>query len=62
MFRVRIHCGMYGVTLCDDCMEEDMTDEEGSSNKGAFLMTTCHGECELRICAGCFEEADLCHL
>ncbi|KAG1723695.1 hypothetical protein EDB19DRAFT_1762564, partial [Suillus lakei] len=48
-------------TLCNDCMEEDMSDEEGSSAaiKGASLMATCE-ECRGRICTDCFEEFGSC--
>ncbi|KAG1728627.1 uncharacterized protein EDB91DRAFT_851445 [Suillus paluster] len=48
-------------TLCNDCMEEDLSDEEGSSmaNKGLVLVTTCKG-CQRSICADCFEEREFC--
>lgn len=47
------------MTLCNDCMEEDMADEEESSsaNKSAFLVATCE-ECRGRICIDCFNERE----
>ncbi|KAG1730660.1 uncharacterized protein EDB91DRAFT_1156416 [Suillus paluster] len=53
-------------TLCSDCMEEDMSGEEGSSlttheegssraNKGVVLVETCE-KCRLGICSDCATE------
>ncbi|KAG2150741.1 uncharacterized protein EDB93DRAFT_333271 [Suillus bovinus] len=47
------------MTLCNDCMEEDLSDREKSlfANKSAFLVATCE-ECRGRICMDCFEERE----
>ncbi|KAG1728625.1 uncharacterized protein EDB91DRAFT_1161359 [Suillus paluster] len=49
------------LTLCNDCMEEDLSDEESSSkeNKGVIIVTTCD-ECGRGVCADCFEECEFC--
>ncbi|KAG2062777.1 hypothetical protein BDR04DRAFT_799054 [Suillus decipiens] len=47
------------MTLCDDCMEEELSDGGSSSaHTGAFLVATCE-ECQGRICIDCFEGRDL---
>ncbi|KAG2106710.1 uncharacterized protein F5147DRAFT_222429 [Suillus discolor] len=47
------------VTLCNDCMEEELSDREESSraNNSAFLVATCEG-CQSRICIDCFDERE----
>ena len=47
-------------TLCDDCMEEEMTDEEESLNKGTIIMTTGMCECQRDICVDCFKKHAFC--
>lgn len=44
------------VSLCNDCMEEELSDGEGFSsvNKGAFLVATCE-DCRDRICLDCLK-------
>ncbi|KAG0701760.1 hypothetical protein DFH29DRAFT_925269 [Suillus ampliporus] len=47
-------------TLCNDCMEEEMSDEEESSkaNKGVVIVMTCD-ECERTVCTDCcFDERE----
>ncbi|KAG1723694.1 hypothetical protein EDB19DRAFT_347186 [Suillus lakei] len=48
-------------TLCNGCIEEEMTDGEGSlpANKGANLKATCEN-CRRRICADCFRQHECC--
>ncbi|KAG0701761.1 hypothetical protein DFH29DRAFT_925270 [Suillus ampliporus] len=49
--------GCQKTILCNDCMEEEMSDEEGSlhAKKGVVLVATC-GECRLGICEDCSED------
>ncbi|KAG1858062.1 hypothetical protein DFJ58DRAFT_312579 [Suillus subalutaceus] len=48
---VCVDCRM--MTLCNDCMEEDMSEEESST--ATFLVATCE-ECRGRICTDCFND------
>ncbi|KAG2116381.1 hypothetical protein DEU56DRAFT_165744 [Suillus clintonianus] len=49
------------LTLCNDCVEEDISDVEGISTakKGTSLVATCE-ECQSKICADCLERESCC--